>query len=223
MYSVRQMDVDDKVGQHVTMDIFAHIYAPETIEKLVQEQRAKAPKERRLRCVVPRSIVFFVLAMALWTRLSQGRVWEKLTHKLQVLHPSEPVISLTAAALSYQRGVLGVEPLRGLLEQCCHPLCEKQTPGAFYRNYRIMAIDGSVFSAPDTAANEQAFGRSSNQYGKGAYPQVRCVFLLECGSHATIQMNVHPYQRSEVHGAHELLPWLQAGMLVTHDLSLIHI
>lgn len=131
MYSVRQMDVDDKVSQHVTMDIFAHIYAPETIEKLLQKQRAQEPKERRLRDVVPRSIVFFVLAMALWTRLSQARVWEKLTHKLQVVHPAGPVISLTAAALSYQRGLLGVEPLRGLLEQCCHPLCEQQTPGAF--------------------------------------------------------------------------------------------
>lgn len=220
MYSVRQMDVDDKVSQHVTMDIFAHIYAPETIEKLLQKQRAQEPKERRLRDVVPRSIVFFVLAMALWTRLSQARVWEKLTHKLQVVHPAGPVISLTAAALSYQRGLLGVEPLRGLLEQCCHPLCEQQTPGAFYRNYRIMAIDGSVFSAPDTKANEQAFGRSSNQYGKGAYPQVRCVFLLECGSHATIQLSVQPYHRSEVHGAHELLPTLQADMLVTHDSGL---
>jgi hypothetical protein len=41
-----------------------------------------------------------------------------------------------------------------------------------------MAIDGSVFNTADTAANEQAFGRSSNQYGKGAYPQVRCVRLV---------------------------------------------
>jgi len=65
------MDVDDKVSQHVTMDIFAHIYAPETIEKLLQEQRAHEPKQRRLRSVVPRSIVFFVLAMAL------GRVCRK--------------------------------------------------------------------------------------------------------------------------------------------------
>ncbi len=129
MYSVRQMDVDDKVSQHVTMDIFAHIYAPETREKLLQEQRAHEPKQRRLRSVVPRSIVFFVLAMALWTRLSQARVWEKLTHTLQVVHPASPGISLTAAALSYQRGLLGVEPLRGIMEQCCHPLCEKQTPG----------------------------------------------------------------------------------------------
>ncbi len=36
-----------------------------------------------------------------------------------------------------------------------------------------MVIDGTVFNTADTAANAAAFGRSSNQYGQGAYPQVR--------------------------------------------------
>ena len=46
----------------------------------------------------------------------------------------------------------------------------EQTPEAFFGRYRLMAIDGTLFNTPDTEANEQAFGRSSNQYGKGAYP-----------------------------------------------------
>ena len=41
-------------------------------------------------------------------------------------------------------------------------------------SYRLMAIDGTVFNTPDTQANAAAFGRSSNPYGPGAYPQVRC-------------------------------------------------
>ena len=220
MYSVRQIDVDDKVSQHVNLDIFAETYPLETIEKLVQEQRERDPKERRLRCLVPRSIVFFVLAMVLWTRLSQANVWKKLTHKLQVLHPAEPVLTVTAGALSYQRNLLGVAPLHSLMQQCCHPLCDSQTPGAFYRGYRIMAIDGTLFNVAETKANDAAFGRSKNQYGKGAYPQVRSVFLMECGSHATIDISVQPYSRSEVHGAHEVLASVQAGMLVTHDAGL---
>jgi len=220
MYSLRQIDVDDKVSQHVNLDMFAEISPPETIEHLVQEQRERDPKQRRLRCLVPRSIVFFLLAMVLWTRLSQGNVWKKLTHKLQVLHPAEPVFSVTAGALSYQRDLLGVAPLHRLMQQCCHRLCDQQTPGAFYRGYRVMAIDGTLFNVADTLANDAAFGRAKNQYGKGAYPQVRCVFLMECGSHATIDISVHPYDHSEVHGAHEVLASVQAGMLVTHDAGL---
>jgi hypothetical protein len=200
--------------------MFAEIYPPETIEQLVQEQRERDPKQRRRRCLVPRSIVYFLLAMVLWTRLSQGNVWKKLTHKLQVLHPAEPVLTVTAGALSYQRKLLGVAPFQSLMEQWCHPLCDQQTPGAFYRGYRVMAIDGTLFNVADTTANDAAFGRSKNHYGKGAYPQVRCVFLMECGSHATLDISVQPYQRSEVHGAHEVLASVQAGMLVTHDAGL---
>lgn len=220
MYKVRQIDVDDKVSQHVNLDLFAEIYPPELIEQLVQEQRERDPKQRRVRSLVPRSLVFFLLAMVLWTRLSQANVWKKLTHKLQILHPAEPVLSVTAGALSYQRKLLGVDPLQGLLTQCCHPLCEPQTPGAFYRGYRIMAIDGTLFNVADTAANDAAFGRSKNQYGKGAYPQARCVFLMECGSHATIEVSVQAYNSNEVHGAHQVLSGVQAGMLVTHDAGL---
>ena len=53
----------------------------------------------------------------------------------------------------------------------------QQMPGAFFGRYRLMAIDGTVFNTPDTLANAAAFGRSRNQYGSGAYPQVRCVLL----------------------------------------------
>src|SRR5258708_23693249 len=80
-----------------------------------------------------------------------------------------------------------------------------------------MAIDGAVFTPADTQANEAAFGRSSNQYGKGAYPQVRCVLLAECGSHAVVELEISRYDGSEVHGAHRLLDELGRDTLVLLD------
>jgi hypothetical protein len=90
-------------------------------------------------------------------------------------------------------------------------------PSAFFGRYRLMAIDGTVFNAPDTSANSQAFGRSSNQYGKGAYPQVRCVLLVECGSHATVGLEINPSDISEVHGAHQLLNQIRRDTLLLVD------
>src|SRR2546421_11092335 len=80
-----------------------------------------------------------------------------------------------------------------------------------------MAIDGSVLNTPDTKANSLAFGRSSNQYGPGAYPQVRCVLLAECGSHAVVGLSIDRYDVSEVHGAHRLLEQIGPEMLVLVD------
>jgi hypothetical protein len=59
--------------------------------------------------------------------------------------------------------------------------------------------------------------RSSNQYGKGAYPQVRCVLLAECGSHAVVGLEISRYDVSEVHGAHHFLDGLGRNTLVLVD------
>ena len=80
-----------------------------------------------------------------------------------------------------------------------------------------MAIDGTVFNTADTAANTAAFGRSSNQYGQGAYPQVRCVLLAEGGSHAVVELEIGRYDVSEVHGAHRLVEEIGPDRLVLVD------
>ena len=80
------------------------------------------------------------------------------------------------------------------MKSCCQPIARReQTPEAFFGRYRLMAIDGTLFNVADVQINEEAFGRSSNQFGKGAYPQVRCVLLAECGSHAVVGMQISRY------------------------------
>src|SRR5260221_10775251 len=94
-------------------------------------------------------------------------------------------------------------------------------PSAFFGRYRLMAIDGTVFNTADTQANEAAFGRSSNQYGKGAYPQVRCVLLAECGSHAVVELEISRYDGSEGPGAPRLLDELGRDTRVLVDAGII--
>src|SRR5690348_13423214 len=76
-------------------------------------------------------------------------------------------------------------------------------------------------SLPDTPANAAAFGRSSNQYGPGAYPQVKCVVLAECGSHAVVGLQMDRYDVSAVDGAYRLLGQLDTDMLLWVDAGLI--
>lgn len=104
-----------------------------------------------------------------------------------------------------------------MAERCVVIATPALIPTAFFGRYRLTAIDGTVFNTPDTAANEQAFGRSSNQYGKGAYPQVRCVLLVECGTHVVFGLHMDRYDVSEVHGAHRLLAQVGRNTLVTMD------
>ena len=94
---------------------------------------------------------------------------------------------------------------------------------AYFQQERcqLLALDGTLFHIPDTTANAAAFGRSSNQYGPGAYPQVKCVLLAECGSHAVVGLEMDRYDVSEVHGAYRLLSQIGPDMLVLVDAGLI--
>ena len=218
MYKLREMDVDDKVCEQVDIALLSQVYPREVIERCVGQSGPWQEKKRRVRQSTMQALVWFVIAMALWSRLSQCLVWEKLVTRLTDLHPGEPDAQLGDGALSGRRAALGYSGLRTLMEQRCVVLANRhQMPSAFFGRYRLMALDGTVFSTPDTQANSQAFGRSSNQYGKGAYPQVRCVLLVECGSHAVVGLQINGYTISEEHGAHLLVNTMGADTLFLVD------
>ncbi len=218
MYRLRQMEMDDKVCEQVDLTLLEQVYPKEVIERVVKESEVWASKQRRVRQSTGLSLVWFVIGMALWSRQNQGFVWQKLVGKLSDLHPEEPDCHLSPSALSGRRKALGSECLQELLHTCCVPLADqKRMPSAFFGRYRLMAIDGTVFNLADTPANEQAFGRSRNQYGKGAYPQARCGLLTECGSHAVVGLQIERYEVWEVHAAHRLLDQVGPDRLVLVD------
>ena len=218
MYSLRQMDVDDKVCEQVTMALLEEIYPRERVKRCVEHSSHWANKARRVRRTTLLTLVWLVIGMALWSRLNQCQVWQKLVGALSDLHPDERQGLLSDSGISGRRKALGSEGLRALMAECCRVIADARTqPAAFFGRYRLMAIDGTVFNTPDTPANDLAFGRSRNQHGTGAYPQVRCVLLSECGSHAVVGLESGPYDVSEVHGAHRLLCQVGPHMLVMMD------
>jgi Insertion element 4 transposase N-terminal len=218
MYRLREMDMDDKVCEQVSMTMLSEVYPPEAIERCVQQSEPWCSKVRRVRLSTALTLVLLVIGMGLWNRRTQCQVWQSLVGKLSVEHPAEPKSTISDAGLSGRRKALGSQCLETLMQQRCQVIAQPSSmPGAFFGRYRLMAIDGTVFNTADTKANAQAFGRSSNQYGPGAYPQVRCVLLAECGAHTVVGLWIDDYAVSEVHGAQRLLEQVGPNMLVLVD------
>src|SRR6266568_5457732 len=212
------MDVDDKVCEQVSLTMLSEVYPKDVIERCVQQSEPWSTKVRRVRLSTALTLVAFVISMALWSRRNQCQVWQGLVGKLSDIHPAEPKSTISDSGLSGRRKALGSQCLEALMRERCQVIAQRSSmPSAFFRRYRLMAIDGTVFNTPDTKANALAFGRSSNQYGPGAYPQVRCVLLAECGPHAVVGLEIDRYDVSEVHGAHRLLEKLGPTMLVLVD------
>lgn len=125
--------------------------------------------------------LWVVLAMGIFTDLPIRQVF-KHARRLRVGEDSPHRSSLCVA-----RQRLGVAPVRHLFQTTVRPLAQPDTPGAFYRGFRLVAIDGVVYNTPDTEANEKAFGRpSGGDRGMGAFPQVRKVSLVEVGTHVEL-------------------------------------
>jgi Insertion element 4 transposase N-terminal len=111
MYRLRHMDVDDKVCEQVDVALLAQVYPKAVIMRCVEQSQPWADKVRRVRQSTALALVWFVIGMALWSRLNQCLVWHKLVGKLATLHPSEPQSDLSDSAVSGRRNALGSDCL----------------------------------------------------------------------------------------------------------------
>jgi len=123
-------------------------------------------------------VLWVVLAMGTLTDLPIRQVF-KHARRLRVGEQSPHRSSLCVA-----RQRLGVAPVLHLFRSIVRPLAQPETPGAFHRGFRLVAIDGVIYNTPDSEANAEAFGRpSGGDRGPGAFPQIRKVSLVEVGTH----------------------------------------
>jgi hypothetical protein len=165
------------------------------------------------RCTLTHEVVcWVVLAMGLLTDLPIRQVF-KHARRLRVGEKSPHRSSLCVA-----RQRLGIAPVRHLFEHVVHPLARPETPGAFYRGFRLVGIDGTVFDVPDSEANAAAFGRpSAGPRGDGAFPQVRKLSLVELGTHIEVAFVVRSIAHGEQSMVGGLLRHLAPDMLLLED------
>ena len=209
----------DRLPDRVSIGALTRVFPPSLVDAvLVDVNRV----ERRRRSLPARLMVYYVLAMALFSDSSYEEVMRQLTEGLAWASPGEGREEWRVpdkAAIFRARQRLGVEPLEALFDGACRPLADVSTPGAFYRGLRLTALDGTCLAVADTAANEAVFGRpgSRRRAGGGAFPQLRLVGLCEIGTHALVRVAMGPYRTSERALADQLVPDLEAGTLCLAD------
>jgi len=193
-------------------------YPRQRIEHLTETVCGPSTRVRKLTLVL---VVWVLICWHLYVRHSLGAVFLKLSSAERWLAEEEPEALPTRAAWTSRRKQLGVRLLRTLVEQFGVPLAKPDTPGAFAFGLRLMAIDGTLEDVNDTPANAQYFGRISEGKTSSPYPQLRCIYLVEAGTHAIVKVIVAPCKASEQCLARGLLPALQPGMLVLVDRGFI--
>src|SRR5260221_4854599 len=193
-FSIQQLDDDSKFSHALRFEVLEQMCPREPLLDLLSRCDAWGKRERSLNQLL---LVYYVIALSLFRRLNLAAVLGHLVRGLRWLWSNRCLRLPTAAALVYRRGPLGCPIMRHLFQQVCRPMATEQTRGAFRFGLRLMAIDSTLDEVADTSANTQYFGRLSSGKNQSPFPQVRCLYLAEVGTHAIVDAVFAPCRVAE--------------------------
>ena len=179
------------------------VITPTDIQQALEETGRVNPRACKLTHEV---MMWIVLAMGIFTDLPIRQVF-KHARRLRAMK------TLPAAPPSAWHGNgWGWSPCVACSSRRFTPWPTPDTPGAFYRGLRLVAVDGTVLDVPDTAEERQPFWTIHvGSRGDGAFPQVRKLSLVEVGTHVEFALTTAPYGTGEKNDVSRAVAAFAAG------------
>jgi hypothetical protein len=203
-----------RLSDHISLGVIARAVSPERVRHVLAETGRASERERDLPAQV---MVYYVIALALYMGSSTREVLRCLLEGLRFLWGAEAVRVAGKSGISQARSRLGEAPLRRLHDEVVQPIATRATRGAWYRDWRLVSLDGSCLDVADSEANRTAFGMPGASRGESAFPQLRFVALVENGTHVLFGARPGRYAEGETTLAQAVLPSLRPGMLCLAD------
>lgn len=204
-----------RISDYISVGVITTFFPADKVREVLRQTHRESVRERDLPAHV---VVYHVLALALYMRSSAREVLRCLLEGVQwLLDPSAKVRVAGDSGISQARSRLGAEPLQKLYEVVVGPIAIEPTQGAWYRKWRLVSLDGSTLDVADTAENDRTFGRAESGRGTSAFPKLRFVALLECGTHVLWGARMDKYATGEVTLADSVVESLRPAMLCLAD------
>jgi hypothetical protein len=214
--TIAEKEWEDKVCHQMDMGLVHEVIPPALVEELLTTYEMWEQREQKTNMIV---ITYWLIALHLYPSLSQPDVYRRLLSGLRATRDDVAEAIPVRSAFSYRRGQLGSEIMEELFRRCAGPKASEQTPGAFWKGMRLLALDGTVESVPDTPANRESFRYSSDdEVSRSPFPQARLVLLVECGTHLICDAEISGCRQGETSSFRLLLQrWRLEGCLLLWD------
>jgi hypothetical protein len=203
-----------RLSDHISLGVIARAVPPDRVRQVLAETGKASERERDLPAQV---MVYYAIALALYMGSGTREVLRCLLEGLRWLWGAEAVKVAGKSGISQARSRLGEAPLRQLYDEVARPIATRATHGAWYRQWRLVSLDGSCLDVADTEENRACFGYPGASRGESAFPQLRFVALVENGTHVLFGARLGGYADGETTLAHDVLAALQPGMLCLAD------
>jgi len=203
----------------ISLSYLCKSYSKKIIDKAIIDTGAK---EQRVR-ILPSNIVFYyTLALVMYPGVAAKEVMRILleninlkTNKNNFANDNNSFI-VAKSAITKARKRLGYESLKNIYDKYVKPLANKGSKGSFYKDLRLVAIDGTILNLPDSKENDDHFKRQMSG-NKSPFPQARMISIAECGTHIIFKSDIASIKVGEVTMAKSMLKNLSKGMLCTAD------
>ena len=213
--TMAELPKGSRITDYISLGVVAKTFPLATVKSVLAATNKDSVRKRELAAHV---VIYYVIALAFYMQSSYREVLRCLLEGVQwLLGPNFEVKVTGKSGISQARTRLGVEPVRQLHDQIVRPIAVEATKGAWYRNWRLVNLDGSTLDVADEKANEEAFGRPGTGSGQSAYPQLRFVSLVESGTHVLFGTKIGCYTAAELSLAKEVITCLGPGMLCLAD------
>jgi len=213
--TVAELPKGARITDFISLGVISKTFPLDKIKKILNQTGKASQRQRDLPAHV---VIYYVIALALYMQSSYREVLRCLLEGLQWLkEPGEKIRVTGKSGISQARSRLGWEPIEGLHDEIVKPIANEKTKGAWYRDWRLVSLDGSTMDIADTQENREAYGRPGASRGKSAYPQLRFVSLVENGTHGLFGTRMGPHSTGEITLAKDVLPNIKPGMLCLAD------
>lgn len=212
---VAELPKGARITDYISLGVISKTFPREKIKEVISHAGKASQRERDL----PAHVVFYyVIALALYMQSSYREVLRCLLEGIQWLEGPESKVRVTGkSGISQARKRLGYEPMKRLHDEMVTPIATEETRGAWYREWRLISIDGSTMDVADTKGNQEYFERPGSSRGDTAYPQLRLVSLVENGTHVLFGTQIGGCRTGENTLADKVVESLAPGFLCLGD------
>lgn len=184
---------------------------------VIQEACRAAGHSFRHRCLTPVVTVQHMLLSAIWPEESFNAAWEVLWDVFRSQYPELDCRSPSRGSVTKARQRLPLAVWEHLFAWVSQQAQRLSEPWARWRGHRVVLLDGTCVSMPDTPSLHAAFGTQTGLHGKARYPLARLVALSLANTMTVIAYAVGGYRTDETALAEPLLKTLQRGDLLIAD------
>jgi hypothetical protein len=158
-----------------------------------------------------------MLLAAIWPEESFNASWQVLWSVFKSRYPQLPLGSPSRGTVAKARSRLPMAVWQSLFGWVSQQTQQLSEPWSRWRGHRVVLVDGTCVSMPDTPDLQAAFGTQTGYHGTARYPLARLVAFSLANTMSVISYAVGSYRKDENALAEPLLNSLQNGDLLLGD------